>query len=31
MIDIIESIVKDVFEPKRHERQHGPVVPIGVK
>ena len=31
VIDIIESIVKEVFEPKRGERQHGPIVPIGVK
>jgi len=31
VIDIIENIVKEVFEPKRHERQHGPIVPIGIK
>ena len=31
VIDIIETIVKEVFEPKRGERQHGPVVPIGIK
>lgn len=31
VIDIIESIVKDVFEPKRGERQHGPTVPVGIK
>ena len=30
-INMIEAIVKEVFEPKRGERQHGPVVPIGVK
>lgn len=31
VIDIIESFVKEVFEPKRGERQHGPNIPIGVK
>ena len=31
VIDIIEGFVKEVFEPKRGERQHGPIVPIGVK
>ena len=30
-INMIEAIVKEVFEPKRGERPHGPVVPIGVK
>ena len=31
VIDIIEGFVKEVFEPKRGERQHGPNIPIGVK
>lgn len=31
VIDCIEGFVKEVFEPKRGERQHGPIVPIGVK
>ena len=31
VIDMIESFVKEVFEPKRTERQHGPVVPVGIK
>ena len=31
MIDLIERYVKEMFEPKRGERQHGPIVPIGVK
>ena len=31
VIDVIEGIVKEVFEPKRGERQHGPIIPIGIK
>ena len=31
VIDIIESLVKEVFEPKRADRQHGLTIPIGVK
>ena len=31
VIDIIESFVKEVFEPKRNERSHGPVIPVGIK
>ena len=31
VIDFIEGFVKEVFEPKRGERQYGPVIPIGVK
>ena len=31
VIDIIECSVKEVFEPKRADRQHGLTIPIGVK